>query len=143
MGQFYKKGLQFSCTQCGYCCSEEPGFVFLSEDDLKALSNHLSLTQDQFIEQYCRIVNMGTFSLISLTEKKNHDCIFFESGCTVYEARPVQCSTYPFWASVVDSKESWEEESERCPGIGKRKRYSSEEIEQLLLARRINKPLEM
>ena len=31
---FYEKGLAFECQGCGYCCSSEPGYVFLSEKDI-------------------------------------------------------------------------------------------------------------
>ena len=30
---------------------------------------------------------------------------------SIYDVRPVQCSTYPFWPSLLKNKQSWEEES--------------------------------
>ena len=30
--------------------------------------------------------------------------------CSIYDVRPVQCSTYPFWPSLLASKEDWEDE---------------------------------
>lgn len=120
MNSIYKKGLHFQCQGCNYCCSVEPGFVFLSQNDLDKLVKHFSLDQETFINKYCRKVDIGIGYRISLLEKDNFDCIFLtEKGCSCYEDRPLQCKTYPFWPSIVDSEESWLEEGKSCPGIGK------------------------
>ena len=37
--------------------------------------------------------------------------------CTVYDARPTQCRTYPWWISNLRDRESWEEAAELCEGI--------------------------
>jgi hypothetical protein len=37
----------------------------------------------------------------------------------VYEDRPRQCRTWPFWSSVLRSRESWEQAKAVCPGIDK------------------------
>ncbi len=140
---FYEKGLQFSCVEgCVYCCSCEPGFVFLSKEDLERLCRFTSLDEQQFIATYCRKVNMGSFSMISLLERENFDCIFLtKQGCSVYEARPKQCRTYPFWRSVMESQESWEAEKQSCPGIGKGRHYSRSEIDALLRTKAGQEPI--
>jgi len=142
---FFYKGLQFECTQCGYCCRHEPGFVFLSESDMKDLLLHLSISQDEFIKKYCRIVDVGFFKRVSLIEKPNNDCIFWQNGvgCSVYKARPLQCRSYPFWHAVVESEESWMEESESCPGMNHGKLYTEEEIQEWLTKREKNPPLDI
>ena len=71
---FYEKGLKFECQGCNYCCSSEPGYVFLSENDIKRLSDGLSMDRQSFIDTYCRVVDMGAFKMISLLEKDNYDC---------------------------------------------------------------------
>lgn len=142
MSCFYEKGLQFECTGCNYCCSGEPGFVFLSPKDLERLSSHLGMNEEACISTYCRNVPMGNFSMISLHEKKNYDCIFLtEKGCSVYEGRPEQCRTYPFWSSIVEDKAAWEAEMASCPGMGKGRLYTKEEIEKLLEDRTSNQPI--
>jgi Fe-S-cluster containining protein len=35
----------------------------------------------------------------------------------VYEDRPAQCRTWPFWMSIVASRQSWEVAGRTCPGI--------------------------
>ena len=57
---------------------------------------------------------------MSLIEKINYDCVFWDNGCTVYQARPVQCITYPFWPVIIESELRWNKESNNCPGINKK-----------------------
>lgn len=142
---FYSEGLQFECTQCGHCCRHEPGYVFLSENDLNQLLKYLSISQDEFVKKYCRIVDVGFFKRISLIEKPNNDCIFWQNGlgCSVYNARPLQCRSYPFWHAVVDSEESWKEETDSCPGMNRGKLHSEEEILEWLKKREENPPLDI
>ena len=138
---FYTGGLDFECTRCSRCCRHDPGYVFLTEKDLKTLSRLFSLDTKTFIEKYCKIVNLGGFGRISLIEKSNNDCIFWENGgCSVYTARPLQCKTYPFWSSALNSKEDWDALGRNCPGINQGKHYTVEEIEERLRMRR-NEPL--
>ena len=140
MSSFYDEGLQFSCVSgCVYCCGVEPGYVFLSQTDLDRLCAHTRTDRETFMKTYCHYVDMGAYKMVNLMEKKNHDCIFLSpNGCTVYEARPVQCRTYPFWGSILESNETWEEEARSCPGIGHGKRYSRKEIDGFLRQRVAN-----
>jgi Fe-S-cluster containining protein len=138
MGQvFYEKGLRFECTRCSRCCRHSPGYVFLSAKDVERLSKALGTPPEEFLRVYCRRVSTGIADRISLKEKANFDCIFWENGgCSVYEARPTQCRAYPFWSSNVASREAWEEQAKMCPGIGRGPVHDRREIEQWLEVRR-------
>ena len=125
---FYDKGLRFECQCCNYCCSTEPGYVLLGEDDVTRMASCLGLDRKKFIDTYCRHVDMGALFLC-------------EKGCTVYKARPRQCMTYPFWAHVLESEETWNEEAKACPGIGKGRLYTKKEIDEKLQFRMDNKPI--
>ena len=130
MGCFYRDGLRFECQRCLYCCSTEPGYVYLIRDDIIRAAAAVGLSPAAFIDVYCRIVEFGNFSMVSLKERSNFDCIFLtSSGCSIYQARPEQCMSYPFWPSVMESRESWEEEGQSCPGIGKGDIVPASEIE--------------
>ncbi|MCR5761560.1 MAG: YkgJ family cysteine cluster protein [Sphaerochaetaceae bacterium] len=142
MACFYEKGLKFTCQGCRYCCSSEPGYVFLSEADVALMSEGLGLTREKFIDTYCRYVDMGAFYMVSLLEKENYDCIFLtEKGCKAYEYRPTQCRTYPFWAHIMESRETWDEEAKSCPGMNKGQLHSKNEINRALDSRLKSEPL--
>ena len=126
---FYSNGLNFSCKQCSCCCRHDPGFVYLSQDDLTNLCNATQLDEQTFIKKYCRVVPYydGT-EVLSLLEKSNYDCVFWNNGCTVYKGRPIQCSTYPFWTYIMQSRRQWDEESESCPGVNCGELLNKDEI---------------
>ncbi|MCQ2981557.1 MAG: YkgJ family cysteine cluster protein [Treponemataceae bacterium] len=139
---FYREGLCFQCQQCSHCCCDEPGYVYLSRRDLDALLGVTGMRQQKFIDTYCRFVPYydGT-EVLCLQEKDNYDCIFWENGCSVYAGRPVQCSTYPFWTYILDSRNAWNEESKECPGINKGSKISGTEIENQRIMYHNNIPL--
>lgn len=124
---WYADGLKFSCTECGRCCGGAPGDVWLSEDEIHALAERLGMDHQSFRRKYTREVKRRG---ISLVEKANNDCIFFErsKGCTIYEDRPLQCQTWPFWKSNLRSREDWQVEAESCPGMDKGTLYDAEHI---------------
>ncbi len=135
MQKFYHetKGLQFECTRCSRCCRFDPGYVFLSAGDLASLTRRLAMTGNEFIKKFCRIVTVGETKRLSLKEKKNYDCIFWgEGGCTVYDDRPFQCRSYPFWSPFLSSKSAWEKEALSCPGMNRGTKHSVEVIEKWL-----------
>jgi hypothetical protein len=114
---WYEGGLRFRCTQCGDCCTGAPGDVWVNEDEIAALAAHLSMEVAAFEEQYVRRRGIRR----SLFERLDGDCILFDPetrGCTVYQARPVQCRTWPFWNDNVASPDNWKHTCEVCPGSG-------------------------
>lgn len=113
---WYRDGLRFTCTQCGRCCGGAPGHVWISEVEIDRLAERMGLDGEAFRRRYTRRVRGRG---VSLVEHKNYDCVFFDSarGCTVYEDRPLQCRTWPFWRPNLASEEDWQEASEECPGM--------------------------
>lgn len=134
---FYKDGLRFSCARCSGCCRGGPGYVFLSKADLARLLGRFGLGFPEFFRRYCTLVDTGIGFALSFAEKKNYDCIFWGAeGCSIYEDRPVQCSTFPFWNSVLATPETWAEAGDDCPGINNGELRSREYIEERLWLRR-------
>ncbi|MDR2702637.1 MAG: YkgJ family cysteine cluster protein [Spirochaetaceae bacterium] len=134
---FYADGLRFSCTRCSDCCRHEPGYVFLSESDLQLLAKELKIQYtniNKMIDAYCRWVPVAEGQKLSLKEKANFDCIFWQGGCTVYQSRPLQCRTFPFWETALRSPEAWKALS--CPGAGRGELRSLEYIEDCLERRK-------
>lgn len=124
---WYRDGLRFACTRCGNCCTGTPGSVLVSDAEIDALADHLSLAVDAFRAIYTRSLRKGD---VSLREKSTRECVFYVrgQGCSVYEFRPRQCRTWPFWRSVVHSEERWNEEAQDCPGMNHGPRHTADTI---------------
>lgn len=138
---FYAKGLRFECTRCSACCRHDPGYVFLSQVDLDALCAHFGLDEAEFRRRHCRVVDFGIVTRLSLLEKANNDCAHWENGgCAIYEARPQQCRSFPFWSSNVFDQESWDNCARDCPGVNRGGLHSARRIAEWLQAR-IDEPL--
>ena len=125
---WYKDGLRFECSQCGDCCTGAPGYVWVNKEEISKLADTQEMAVDEFESLYVRTIGIRK----SLKEFPNGDCVFFDvqtRKCQVYEARPRQCRTWPFWDSNLKNEEAWELTCEVCPGSGKGKLHSIETIE--------------
>ena len=125
---WYKDGLRFECQRCGRCCRGEPGVVWMTKKEIRDVSVSMDISTDLFIKNYARLIN----GRISLLEYNNGDCIMYEKGCKIYETRPRQCKTFPYWSSNLRNKTDWNEQNRTCPGIDKGKLHTPEEIENRL-----------
>jgi Fe-S-cluster containining protein len=123
---WYAEGLRFRCTRCGNCCTGEPGFVWVNDEELAALADFRGERLDEVCELWTRLAGRGR----TLREKGNGDCIFYdrEAGCTVYPVRPRQCRTWPFWESTVASPDAWQRTCTVCPGAGQGDLIPADEI---------------
>jgi Fe-S-cluster containining protein len=112
---WYKDGLKFKCTGCGQCCTGEPGYVWLSPEEVDNISAHLNISKEKFIQTYTRSI----FGKLSLREDRiTYDCTFLKDNrCQIYSARPSQCRTFPWWKENISSSESWKEVAKRCEGV--------------------------
>ena len=118
---WYHQGLKFSCTGCGDCCTGDPGYVWVNKAEIEAMAAAVGLSVEEFERRYVRVIGIRK----SLIEHANGDCVFFDNQtrkCGVYEGRPRQCRTWPFWPSNLASPANWEEISERCPGCNRGRR---------------------
>jgi uncharacterized protein len=112
---WFKKGLRFTCTGCGACCTKEPGYVWVTPQEMGQIAGHLNISEAEFKKRYTRTV----FGKVALLEDPNNfDCVFLkEKKCQIYTARPRQCRTFPWWKENVESPEAWKETAKRCEGI--------------------------
>lgn len=106
-----------ACAGCGgRCCTGESGNIFVSPDEIGALAALLKMDESAFRLTY--LEKRGyKFSLKERVVGLSHDCIFYDraaGGCGVYEARPDQCRTFPFWDYF---KTRVDELKRECPGV--------------------------
>ncbi len=130
MELFYQKGLTFTCTQCSACCRHDEGYVFLSAEDLDRIAQTLNIPAEEVVATYCHLVEFGPVTRVSLRETEDFDCVFWENGCKIYNGRPLQCRSYPFWEANLSSERAWLIESQSCPGMNHGKLHTKEDIEQ-------------
>lgn len=106
------------CTSCGgKCCRGESGYIWIKPSDIEAISKFLGIKIEDFAIMY--VIKVG--HRYSLNEKKLGDddyaCVFFDEEkeqCSIYELRPIQCRTFPFWEQF---KKNEKEVRDECPGI--------------------------
>jgi len=124
MDFFFKEGLRFECQRCGQCCTIPDGYVFIHPKEIATMSHHLNITVEEFLRVYVSKMD----GQLVLNSFPNGECIFYNNGCTIYDVRPRQCDTFPFWPYNVDSESDWIELSKECPGVNKGRLWTKEEI---------------
>lgn len=130
---WFSKGLSFSCSMCGNCCSGSSGSVRFSDNEALEMASQMKLSVEDFYLKYTRRRGRGSRSYFELKEVRRDngdmDCVFLDREkiagkaiCSLYGARPGQCRTWPFWPELLESKETWNNAKfgpEGCAGIGK------------------------
>ena len=128
---FYAGGIQFQCQGSGKCCVSHGGYgsVFLTLEDRRRLAHHRGMTVEAFTAEHCELKD----EVWRLKDGDSEDCIFLrDKRCGVYEARPTQCRTWPFWPEVLNAK-TWNTEVKTfCPGVGVGRTWTPAEIEREL-----------
>ena len=125
---WYQDGLNFTCTQCGNCCTGAPGVVWVTEEEIRQIAEFRGKTVGETRLLDTRLVG----GRVSLREYANGDCVYFDGAtrrCTVYPVRPMQCRTWPFWNSNLESPADWKSIQSVCPGAGQGTFFSLEQIE--------------
>lgn len=125
---FIRDGLRFECEGCSECCRThgEYSFVYLATKNVDAISEFLGMKRIDFLNKHCQNDTYGQVHLNMMTG----DCNFLDKDgrCEIYPVRPKQCDAWPFWTENLNP-ETWNGPvKDCCPGIGKGRLWSAEEI---------------
>lgn len=106
-----------ACFECkGKCCTGESGYIYVNRDEIEKISSFLDMNVRDFASEY--LYKKGyKYSIKELKIANSYECVFYDSninGCKIYEARPTQCKTFPFWDYF---KTKIDELQLECPGV--------------------------
>ncbi len=89
------------------------------------MAARLGVSVDEFYDRYARKTRKGW----SLEERKTEhglDCVFLDRAsepgkaiCSLYEDRPTQCRTWPWWPENLRDRRAWQRAAKHCEGIGR------------------------
>lgn len=106
-----------ACETCqGRCCTGESGYIYVSKSEIENISSLLNLDVKEFVNKYL-FKKMYKYSIKEIQYNESFECIFYDresNGCKIYDARPTQCKTFPFWDYY---KTRVDELKLECPGI--------------------------
>ena len=71
---WYRDGLNFTCTQCGNCCTGAPGVVWVDDAEIKAIADLTGKSTGEILLMHTRLYAGRR----TLTEYANGDCTFFD-----------------------------------------------------------------
>lgn len=93
--------------------------MFVNESEATALAEVIKVSKFDFYQKFTEERTTPDGFTTSLKSKENKkECIFLSGNkCSVYEARPSGCRTYPFWPQILIGESEWKVESKRCEGI--------------------------
>jgi hypothetical protein len=94
----------------------------------------LGITRRELRKKYLRRVG---WRMSIIEEAATKDCIFLRvhngiKNCAIYDVRPNQCRTWPFWKQNIESIEAWHAAATRCRGIDHGRQYSASEIRRII-----------
>ncbi len=121
----FKEGYNFAfdpngCNSCnGNCCIGESGYIWINVEEIKKLAQYLNLSIDDLKVRFLNKIGYKYSIKEVKLASNNFACCFFDLDkkcCSIYEARPVQCRTFPFWEYF---KENENEVYKECPAIRK------------------------
>ena len=109
---------ELKCAMCdGNCCIGESGYIWITKQEIEKLAKHLNISIEKLSQDYIFKVGYKYSIREKLISKNNYACVFFDLSkkqCSIYDVRPTQCRTFPFWEYF---KNNIEEVKEECPAI--------------------------
>lgn len=105
------------CEKCGgKCCTGESGYIWVSDSEIANLSKFLGLEVEVFKKRYLDKFGLR-YSIKEISFNGGYACCFFDKkalNCSIYDYRPNQCRTFPFWDYF---KTNYKELERECIGV--------------------------
>lgn len=98
-----------ACNLCdARCCRGPKGYIWITKSRAIEIAESLNMTFDRFSAHYLRLV-CGSLSLREVyVAPHEYACIALDqktNQCTIYEHRPEQCRSFPFWPEHQETPE--------------------------------------
>ena len=105
----------------------------MTRPEISRIAEFLKTSEGELRRDYLKRVGLRT-TIIEHGATK--DCIFLrqragEKRCLIYEVRPSQCRSWPFWPENLAGISAWNKAARKCPGINRGRLYTFEEIQML------------
>lgn len=92
-----KKKLRYDCSRCpAYCCSYD--MIVVTNRDLRRLADHFAIDVETAEKRFTKVREEERVLRHQKDEIYGSACRFLDletRRCTIYEARPTVCRTYP------------------------------------------------
>lgn len=87
------------------------------------MAESVGLSVEEFLRRYAHTVH-GRLTLNEVSTKRGYDCVFLridsnngKALCSIYESRPQQCRSWPFWPENLRGSSAWRAAAKTCPGM--------------------------
>jgi Fe-S-cluster containining protein len=79
--------------RCGACC-RWAGDVCVEDDEIKAISEFLGMSEQEFIDEYCRL--RANRQGLSIKDAPDGSCAMLDGNvCRINPVKPRQCDGFP------------------------------------------------
>jgi Fe-S-cluster containining protein len=92
----------------------------MNQAEYVGAAKHLGMDTQRFLTTYAKSYSKRPGWRLLRRKHRSADCIFLKADktCSIYGARPLQCSTYPWWPELMGQR-AWAAEAQVvCEGIG-------------------------
>jgi Fe-S-cluster containining protein len=116
--------------------------VWFTEPEGQAMADALQMQLPDFLRLFARQID-GRWSLTERAGPRGMDCVLLDREsqpgkalCRVYQARPAQCRTWPFWQRNLVSRDAWQRAAADtpCHGMGSGNFFPADAIVERLRA---------
>lgn len=101
--------------------------MWVTVDEAKTIAERLGMPFAKFAAALLRTTPSG----LALIDGPTGDCPLLDADgrCRVYDGRPRQCRTWPWWRENLASPQRWETAAAGCPGMNRGETHSRLYIE--------------